>query len=80
MENKTAVSKTSLTLKAKLHWDFYLLSSGAMLDFLSMLPCTIIRHGETERSWSRTMKRIELGKSFRDFMLSGKDLDNSVAL
>ncbi|XOV78145.1 MAG: hypothetical protein ACFHVJ_14515 [Aestuariibacter sp.] len=69
----------SIGYRAKLYWDFYLLSLEAVLDFFARLPCTIIQQGATVRSWNNSMKRIEMGKSFRDFMLSGKDLDTSGA-
>lgn len=70
----------SLKNRMKLYLDFYLLSYGAFVDFITKLPATIIRQGATLRSWDNAMRRIEMGKSFRDFMLSGKDLDSSCAL
>lgn len=69
----------SVAIRARLkhNFDFYLLSLGAVIDFFMLLPFTIIRQGETHRSWNKSKQRIKIGKSFRDFMLSGKRIDDS---
>ncbi len=64
----------SLTQQLKYHYTFIVLVVDAIMDFVLTLPLTIITKGATTRSWKKSMKRIELGKSFRDFMLTGKDL------
>lgn len=64
----------SLFQQCKHHYTFIALAVEALTDFVFSLPMTIIIKGATTRAWEKSKMRIQLGKSFRDFMLTGKDL------
>lgn len=72
---KTA-SSLSVHKKLKVHYDFICLAYGAWRDFAFDVPTGVIKQGAINRSLKNTLKRIELGKSFRDFMLTGKDVSS----
>ncbi|MBE1301139.1 MAG: hypothetical protein GJ680_14670 [Alteromonadaceae bacterium] len=64
----------TLLQQCKHHYTFIALAAEAIADFVFSLPMTIIIKGATTRAWEKSKQRIQLGKSFRDFMLTGKDL------